>query len=128
MKIKSLKSIIGTTVALAMVVGAWSPLYLQAADQIKGASKLLSSATTTASQTTPSADKIGMSCPKCKTVGVQNVNVEKGHIKTVTTGEKHLCPACDTKLVIKGTGKGATTALVHTCAMGGNASANCCDK
>lgn len=127
MKIESLKSILGAGVALGLAVGIWSPIQTQAADQVKGAAKLLGTRTS-AVQEVSSANKTDMSCPKCKTVAVQNVNTVKGHVKTVTTSAKHLCNACDTKVVTTGAGKAATTAAVHICVMGDPSSGGCCGK
>ena len=41
-----------------------------------------------------------MVCAKCKSVVVERVNVEKGHIKTVTVGEKHMCPGCKSTIEV----------------------------
>src|SRR5215471_10127816 len=50
-------------------------------------------------------DTIAMVCAKCKSVMVHNVTTEKGHVKVMTIGEKHLCPGCSTYIKVVGAGK-----------------------
>src|SRR5258708_7687838 len=121
---KTMKSLIVSSFALAVAFGAWLPLQSQAADQIKGAQKLLQP-----SQARPlsagKATETAMACPKCKDVAVEKVNVEKGHIRTVTAVVNHLCPGCSTTIGVKGVGKAKVDVATHSCAMDGKA-ASCC--
>ncbi len=71
-------------------------------------------------------DMVAMACPKCKTITITTVKIEKGHIQTTTPGEKHLCPGCDSRLVTEGTGHQAKTKLVHVCKACGSEDAFCC--
>src|SRR5262245_45274337 len=61
-------------------------------------------------------DTIAMVCAKCKSVMVHNVTTEKGHVKLMTIGEKHLCPGCNTYIKVAGAGKlGAKDEVKHVC-------------
>ena len=71
-------------------------------------------------------DMIAMACPKCKTITVTYVNTEKGHIKTTTTGEEHLCPGCEQKFTVVGEGKGKRDVVTHVCTKCGSTDAFCC--
>ena len=71
-------------------------------------------------------DAIAMVCTKCKSVMVHNVTTEKGHIKVMTVGEKHLCPGCNSTITVTGTGKGKHDVVNHTCEKCGDDSVFCC--
>ena len=71
-------------------------------------------------------DSITMSCAKCKSVMIHYVNTEKGHIKTMTVGEKHLCPGCNTTIEVVGTGRGKHDQVKHVCTACGDDSVFCC--
>lgn len=71
-------------------------------------------------------DSVAMVCAKCKSVPVQNVTTEKGHINVMTNGEKHLCPGCSSTVTVVGTGKGKTDKVTHDCDKCGSKSAFCC--
>jgi hypothetical protein len=71
-------------------------------------------------------DTMVMVCSKCKSVMMHNVTIEKGHIKTMTVGEKHLCPGCNSTIEVVGTGKGKHDEVKHTCAKCGDDSVFCC--
>ncbi len=72
-------------------------------------------------------DAIAMVCAKCKSVMVHNVTTEKGHIKVMTVGEKHLCPGCNTYIKVVGGGKqGAKDEVTHVCEKCGEDSVFCC--
>ena len=72
-------------------------------------------------------DTIAMVCAKCKSVMVHNVTTEKGHIKVMTVGEKHLCPGCNTYIKVAGEGKrGPKDELKHVCEKCGADSVFCC--
>lgn len=118
-----------TSLAIALAVGVGLPLLTQAADQVKGAQKLIEfkqiNKTAEAEALQP-GDQIAMVCAKCKTVLVQTVTTEKGHIKTVTPGEKHLCSGCNTFIAVVGVGKQAKDEIKHVCGACGDASAFCC--
>jgi hypothetical protein len=71
-------------------------------------------------------DELAMVCSKCKSVVIHRVNTEKGHIKTMTVGEKHLCPGCDSTIEVTGFGKGKHDEVKHVCKACGDESAFCC--
>jgi hypothetical protein len=71
-------------------------------------------------------DLVAMACPKCKTIAVTYVSTEKGHIKTTTTGEEHLCPGCEQKFVVVGQGKEKHDVVTHVCKKCGSTDAFCC--
>ena len=74
-------------------------------------------------------DSIAMVCSMCKSVMVHNVTTDKGHIKVMTVGEKHLCPGCDSTITTVGTGKGpkgAHSEVKHVCEKCGPESVFCC--
>ena len=51
------------------------------------------------------------------------MNIEKGHIKTATYSEKHLCSTCKTTISVAGVGKAKKDVVNHTCAAGATACA-----
>ena len=72
-------------------------------------------------------DTIAMVCAKCKSVMIHNVTTQKGHIKIMTVGEKHLCPGCNTYIKVAGGGKlGAKDEVKHVCEKCGDDSVFCC--
>ena len=71
-------------------------------------------------------DRIAMVCSKCKSVMVHNVATEKGHIKIMTIGEKHLCPGCGSTITVAGAGKGKHDEVKHVCDKCGDDSVFCC--
>jgi len=71
-------------------------------------------------------DTIAMACPKCKTIIVEKVTTEKGHITTMTPGEVHLCSGCQSSIVTVGTGKTAHNELKHVCKKCGSDTVFCC--
>jgi len=63
-------------------------------------------------------DSVAMVCSMCKSVMVHNVTTERGHIKIMSVGEKHLCPGCGSTITVVGTGKGLNGAhdeVKHVC-------------
>jgi hypothetical protein len=72
-------------------------------------------------------DSINMICTKCKSVAVTHVTSERGgHIKTMTPGEKHLCPGCKSIIKVVGVGRGAKDEVKHVCEKCGEDSVFCC--
>lgn len=117
---------------IALMVAAWLPPAANAADEMKpmkGGEHLmmLSNIKTRAqAEQLQPGDSMAMVCAKCRSVMVQRVNLDKGHIKTMTVGEKHLCPGCNSTIKVVGTGKGARDEVKHTCEKCGDDSAFCC--
>jgi len=123
---------LGSSLAMGLALGLWLPTQMQAADQVKGAEKLmqLNRITTPAqAEALKPGDSVVMVCAKCKSVMMHNVTTEKGHIKIMTVGEKHLCPGCNTTIETVGVGKGPNGAhdvVKHVCKACGDDSVFCC--
>lgn len=123
------KLLFGSSLAIALAVGIWSPVQAKAADQVKGAQKLmeLKRITTPAqAEALKPGDAVTMVCTKCKSVMLHNVTTEKGHINVMTVGEKHLCPGCDSTIKVVGVGKGRHDEVKHVCNSCGDDSVFCC--
>jgi hypothetical protein len=121
--------IIAAGIAMAVAIAVWLPNTTYAAEQMKGAEHLLhlqGIKTKAEADSLKPGDTIAMVCTKCKTVIIERVTVEKGHIKHVTPGEKHLCTGCNTYIKVVGTGKGAKDEVKHVCEGCGDDSAFCC--
>ena len=117
------KTVLGTVMAFALA------MTVQAADQVKGGERqlnLLGIKTKAEADGLKPGDTIAMVCTKCKTVAIERVTVEKGHIRHVTPGEKHLCAGCNTYIKVVGTGKQAKDEVKHVCEGCGDDSAFCC--
>src|SRR5689334_13749788 len=130
MKIKNIGKIsLGSSLAVALALGVWLPIQSRAADQVKGAERLmqLNRITTPAqAEALKPGDSIVMVCTKCKSVMMHNVTKEKGHINVMTVGEKHLCPGCNTTIETVGFGKGKHDEVKHVCKTCGDDSVFCC--
>jgi len=113
-------------VAVALAIAL--PISARAADQMKGGQMLIMKEikTPAEAQALKPGDSITMVCAKCKTVMLHNVSTEKGHIKAMTVGSKHLCAGCDSTITVVGTGKGAHDVVKHTCEKCGDDSVFCC--
>jgi hypothetical protein len=121
------KVVFGAGIGAALASAVWFPTTMQASEQKKGAQYLLKQITTPAeADALKPGDTMAMVCAKCKSVVVHNVTTEKGHIKTMTVGEKHLCPGCDSTIEVVGTGKGKHDVVKHVCGKCGDDSAFCC--
>jgi hypothetical protein len=127
------KNFLCAVVALAM--SASLPLTARAADEptkpmrpMKGAEMLMMKPINTQAQAEElkSGDSIAMACSMCKSVMVHNVSTEKGHIKVMTVGSKHMCPGCNSTITVVGTGKGKQDAVKHSCEKCGDESVFCC--
>jgi hypothetical protein len=116
----------GLAAALAIV---WFPITTSAADQMKGGEHLMhlqGIKTQAEADALKPGDTMVMVCAKCKSVVVHNVTTQKGHVKTMTIGEKHLCPGCDSTIKVVGVGHGAHNEIQHVCDKCGSDSAFCC--
>jgi len=123
-------NIIAAGIAMAVALAVWLPNNINAADQtMKGAEHLLhlqGIKTKAQADALKPGDTMAMVCTKCKSVIIHNVTTEKGHIKTMTVGEKHLCPGCNSYITTVGTGKQANDEVKHVCEKCGDDSAFCC--
>ncbi len=113
------KTILGALFALA--IAASLPVTARADEPMKpmkgGEHLMMLNAITTPEQAEAlkPGDTIAMACPKCKTIIIERVTTEKGHINLTTPGEKHLCSGCQTSIVTVGVGKNAHNELKHVC-------------
>ena len=82
--------------------------------------------TKTEAEDLKAGDMLTMVCAKCKSVMVHNVTTEKGHIKVMTVGEKHMCPGCSSTITTVGVGHGAKNEVKHVCDKCGSDSVFCC--
>lgn len=110
---------------IAVATLAWLPSHALA--QVKGAQLLMTRVTTAAQvEDLKPGDMMAMVCTKCKTVAIETVTTEKGHIKMMTVGSKHMCPGCDSVVTVVGVGKGAKTEVKHVCVKCGDDTIFCC--
>ncbi len=117
------------SIATAVAIAAWIPGVAGAADQIKAAQHLVhlnGIKTQAEAEALKPGDQIAMVCTKCQSVVVHNVTTQKGHIKVMTIGEKHLCPGCNSTIEVVGVMKGAHAEVKHVCKACGDDSAFCC--
>jgi hypothetical protein len=120
--------------AFALAMAASLPVTARAQEPMKpmkGGEMLMMKAINTQAQAEElkPGDSIAMVCSKCKSVMVHNVTTEKGHIKIMTIGEKHLCPGCGSTITTVGVGKGPAGAhneVKHVCEKCGDKSVFCC--
>jgi hypothetical protein len=115
-------------IPLALALVPLVPATARAADQVKGGQVLMMKQikTPAEAEALKPGDSMVMVCNKCKSVMVHNVSTEKGHIKVMTVGQKHLCPGCESTITVVGTGKGAKDVVKHTCDKCGDDSVFCC--
>jgi hypothetical protein len=119
-------------VVCALAGAIWLPISARADDTMKpmkGGEHLMmlhNIKTPAEAQELKPGDAVEMVCTKCKSVMVENVTTEKGHIKTMTVGEKHLCPGCNSTMTVIGVGKNARDEVKHACEKCGSDSAFCC--
>jgi RNase P subunit RPR2 len=120
--------LLGSSLAFALAVGVALPVNVQAADQVKGAERLMMKPIKTSEDIgkLEPGDMIAMSCPKCKTITVTYVETTKGHIKEEKATQKHLCPGCETSIKTEGQGKLAKDVVKHVCQKCGSEDAFCC--
>src|SRR5688572_1365671 len=124
-----LKMSLGAGLAAALAFGFWAPGPVRADVELKGYERSLQMrgiSTRAQAEALKPGDTIAMVCAKCKTVAIQTVTIEKGHIKHVTPGEKHLCTGCNSYIKVVGVGKESKNELRHVCDKCGDSSAFCC--
>ena len=115
--------------ATALAFGLWAPSAARADMELKGYERSLQMRginTRAQAEALRPGDSIAMVCTKCKSVAIQTVTIEKGHIKHVMPGEKHLCPGCNSYIKVVGVGKESKNELRHVCDSCGDNSAFCC--
>jgi predicted RNA-binding Zn-ribbon protein involved in translation (DUF1610 family) len=126
------KIIFGMSAAFALAITASLPVTARAEEPMKpmkgGEHLMMLNHINTPAQAEElkPGDSVAMVCSKCKSVMVHTVTTEKGHIKIMTIGEKHLCPGCGNTITVVGVGKGATREVKHVCDKCGSDSVFCC--
>ena len=125
------KIILGMGSAFALAIAASLPLAASAGEPMKpmkGGEMMMMKPITSSADVAGLKDgeMVAMACPKCKTIMVTHVNTEKGHIKTATPGQEHLCPGCEQKFVVVGEGKSKHDVVTHVCKECGSTDAFCC--
>lgn len=125
-----------TATALALAIGVWMPSTTNAADQVKGAQKLmeLNKVQTVGDiEALKVGDTFAMACAKCETILVKEViSTAKGAEVMAANGKptkllgKHLCTGCGATMEIVGHGKAKESKITHTCGACGDTSAFCC--
>lgn len=133
-KMKTVKhNIIGTGIAMAMAIAAWLPTSIQAQEKgtAKGGAQQLLRSTPVRTLEDLSGiqpgDMMVMSCPKCKTVTINYVEPTfkametKGKVRT-----QHMCPGCNTTIMVEGHGKAKKAVVKHVCMSCGSKDAFCC--
>ena len=100
----------------------------QSMAQDKPATKLMQLRTAENLEQIEAGDTIVMSCPKCKETysSVATKSLKGTQPDEMKTMSKHLCPTCSTVIKTEGSGKSATTKLVHTCNSCGSEEVTCC--
>ena len=104
-------------------------LTVNAADQVKGAEKLMSKPIRTVADLSnvQPGDMMVMSCPKCKDVTVRYVEATfkamepRDKVKT-----QHTCPSCHNTMTVEGHGKAGKNVVKHVCQTCGSKDAFCC--
>ena len=117
-------------IAMAVVTAVWLPNTTNAADQVKGAQKLMELKPIKTAQDLEAlepGDMLTMSCPKCKNVTISYVEkaVKRGDAAT-KLAVKHLCPGCETTIKSEGSGKAAKDVVKHVCTKCGSKDVFCC--
>jgi hypothetical protein len=117
-------------------MAAWLPSTGTAADQVKGAQKLLELnrvKTVGDIEALKPGDTFAMACAKCETIIVTEVvSTAKGAEVLAAGGKptkligKHLCKGCGSTIEIVGHGKAKESKITHTCLACGSESAFCC--
>jgi hypothetical protein len=130
------RTMLGLAAALAVAMAAWLPTTANAADQVKGAQKLLELnkiKTVGDIEALKVGDTFAMACAKCETIMVKEiVSTAKGAEVLAADGKptkligKHLCPGCGSTIEIVGHGKAKESKIIHKCGACGETSAFCC--
>jgi ribosomal protein S27E len=115
--------------AVAVAVAFWAPEITHAADQVKGAEKLMSKPVKSLDDLSAiqPGDMMVMSCPKCKNATVHFVEPT---FKATESREKvktqHTCPGCNNTITVEGHGKAKKDVITHVCQTCGSKDAFCC--
>src|SRR4030095_10192985 len=70
--------------------------------------------------------KLAMSCAKCKTVQVRDVDKKGAFLAWCTPKTKHVCPGCGGTWQYVNVAKGIRGGYTHTCSKCGDKSMYCC--
>ena|SRR5579864_7892054 len=95
----------------------------------KGASKLMSSASTSQTQVQAAPANLSqMSCTRCTDgyTKITDTSAKGMNAGTMRNIPVHLCASCQTRIVSVGAGKTKTDKAVHACGNTATAQASCC--
>lgn len=133
------QNLIGAGMALAIVLAAWPPTNINAAEEMKpmkGGEHLLmlqKVETKAEADAIKPDDTFAMVCAKCKTVYITRVKQGvKGAEVLMAKGQPkeligtHACAGCNSTITVTGHGKGKEMVLKHSCGACGDDSAFCC--
>ena len=125
---KTLKKIIGAMTAVMVVAAFTTTAIAQEKGSAKGGGYALTQKVKNAAdaEALKPGDTMAMVCKKCETVVISRVETQKGHIKLVTPGTKHLCEGCNSTIEVVGHGKDKKDSVKHTCKACGDESVFCC--
>lgn len=123
-----IRLLIGSSLAVALVLVTAGPVQGQEKGSAKGGSSLLLKPikATEDIEALEAGDAVVMSCAKCKTVTVTYVEKIKGQPKEEKAKLEHLCPGCSTKITTTGHGKAKKDEFVHICQKCGSKNVMCC--
>lgn len=130
------KTIFGSAAAFALVMTMSLTTTAPAADQVKGAQKLmeLNKVMTVGDiEALKGGDTFAMACARCQTIMIKEIiSTAKGAEVLAANGKpvkligKHLCPGCGSTIEIVGHGKAKESKITHICDACGDTSAFCC--
>lgn len=125
---KTIKNILLGLVTIATFATLGNNALAQEKGSAKGGGYALTQKvkTTAAAEALKPGDTMAMVCKKCETVVISRVETQKGHIKLVTPGTKHLCEGCGSTIEVVGHGKGKDEVVKHSCKACGDDSVFCC--
>ena len=130
MKIKWIgKQLVRSTLYAAIGYFMFSTIKADA-QQVKGGQRVMQLAalnTVADIQKVQEGDMIVMSCRKCKSAWIREVqSVGKGGRTDAVNVERHECPGCEVKITVKGIGKAGKKIVKHVCKECGSKDAFCC--
>ena len=126
---KVIKYLAHATLAIAIscfVLGINNAL----AQQVKGGQMVMQLAalkTVADIQKVGEGDTVIMSCPKCKSSWIKEVqSTGKGGRTNAVNVERHECPGCEVQITTEGVGKVSKRVVKHVCKQCGSKDAFCC--
>ena len=95
----------------------------------KGASKLMSSVTTSQTQVQAAArNNSHMSCCSDRYAAVVDQSAKGMRAGSTKMVPSHACSSCETKITAVGVGKAKTDSVIHSCGNNASGTTSCCSK